>query len=103
MSSTQSCADFSSVFFLCGRRCQGQLRERSSADISTGQQGCCAKVLPHLHQTAGTAEYLYLVSLADEARVGEAPQGAFAFFVLIYFKERELLHMLKQQHCLLNP
>lgn len=31
MSSTQCCPDFSSVFFLCGRRCEGQPREPSSA------------------------------------------------------------------------
>lgn len=29
--------------------------------------------------------------------MGEAPQGAFAFFVLLFLKERVLLYMLKQQ------
>lgn len=28
--------------FLCGRRCRGQPRDPSSADITTGQKGCCA-------------------------------------------------------------
>lgn len=100
MSSTQCCADFSSVLFLHDRR---QPREPSSANnITPGQKGCCAEVLPHLQGTTGFpwASEFGIWS----QRVGEALQGAFLFFCFVLFlkaggaEERGLLCMLEQQH-----
>lgn len=86
MSSTQSCTDFSSVLFFRGRRCQELLREPRSADISTGQQGCCAEVVTPTPDCRHC--WVNPVSLAHEARVEEAPQDAFAVFVLLFLRER---------------
>lgn len=102
MSSTQCCADFSSVLFLHDRRRKRQPREPSSANITTsGQKGCCAEVLPHLQGTTGFP--WAPMSLAYEVREWERHSRVLFFFSVLFLKaggaeERGLLHTLEQQH-----
>lgn len=82
---------------------KGSYESPAQLTLAQGSQGCCAEVLSHPHQTAGTAVCLHLVSLAMKPEWERHLRVLLPFLFRFFFKERGLLHMLKQKHFLLNP